>query len=352
MLPILVGIEGSMLSSRELELFTRWQPAGYILFSRNIIDHELCRELCDDLQSLSEHHAIIAIDQEGGRVVRTADIGLNLPSASALAATKDAHQISIAAHYTARMLLDLGVNCNLAPVLDAGSSRSNALPDRCWGSESQAITSYAGIWNRELQRNGVRSCGKHFPGMGGACSDPHFELPILKGSREDFLSEAAIPFTALMPELPSIMMAHILLPDIDTELPSSLSPSIVQQLLRNQLGYEGLVMTDDLCMGAISTLYSPAQSAAMALLAGCDLPLLCHEVVQHLDAVAKSIESLPEHVLDSACERIERYSMLCETAPPMPFIAWRDFQRSCAAFHTSISPTQSVRAAASPVESY
>ena len=353
MLPVIAGIEGTVLTARERELFTRLQPAGYILFTRNIVDYEFARELTDELRALTEGPdvPIIAIDQEGGRVVRTADIDVRHPSAAELAATESSHLITQAAWYNAQCLYTLGVNTNFAPVLDIGSAHANALPSRCWGYDSQSVTTHGGVWNRAHLRAGIATCGKHFPGMGAAECDPHFDLPVLHGSCDSFLMGAAIPFNALMPELPSMMIAHLLIPEIDPELPTSLSPALVQQFLRDRLGYEGVVFTDDLCMGAIAKRYTPAESAALALRAGCDLPLICHNVCDHLEAAAEAILSLPQHILQAAGARIERFRMGLHTRPPMPFIQWREYLADLRNFNAQV-PALSGPTPGSPVQNY
>lgn len=353
MLPIIAGIEGPVLTARERELFARLQPAGYILFTRNIVDYELTRELTDELRALTTgpDAPVIAIDQEGGRVVRTADIFVKLPSAAELAATGSSHLITQAAWYNAQCLYTLGVNTNFAPVLDIGSVHANALPSRCWGYDSQSVTTHAGVWNRAHVRAGIATCGKHFPGMGAAECDPHFDLPVLHGTRDSFLQDAAIPFNALMPELPSMMIAHLLIPEIDAELPTSLSPALVQGFLRDQLGYEGVVFTDDLCMGAIAKRYSPAESAALALLAGCDLPLICHDACEHLEAAAEAISRLPQAVLQAVETRVERFRMGLHTRPPMPFIQWREYLADVREFNSKV-PALSSQMPGSPVQDY
>lgn len=353
MLPVIAGVEGIILTERERELFTRLQPAGYILFSRNITDYELTRELTDELRrlTLGPDEPVIAVDQEGGRVVRTAGIDVCLPSASALAATQSEHIITQAAYYNAQCLYTLGVNTNFAPVLDLASTRTNALPGRCWGSDTQDVISWAGVWNRSFVRRGLMSCGKHFPGMGAAEVDPHFSLPVIRGDKDAFLQEAAIPFTALMPELPSLMIAHIMLPDIDAQLPSSLSPALVQGFLREQLGYDGVVFTDDLCMGAIANHYSPAQSVALALRAGCDLPLVCHHAVEHLESIAEAVAQLPATLLEDVERRISRFRMMLTSMPPMRFIEWREYLKDVAAFTASV-PEVDPSAPPSPVLDY
>ncbi len=353
MLPLIAGIEGVTLSPRERELFSRLQPAGYILFSRNISDYEFTRELTDELRALTQgpYDPIIAIDQEGGRVVRTAALGLHLPSASALAAADDPHLIRLAAHYCARGLHSMGINTNFAPVLDLASPHANALPSRCWGAGSQEVISRAGEWNRTLYRGGIMTCGKHFPGMGEATCDPHHDLPLLHGTRDSFLTEASIPFTALMPELPSLMVAHLLIPEMDAQLPTSLSPELVQGFLRDQLGYEGVVFTDDLCMGAIAQRYSPAQSVPLALRAGCDLPLVCHGAAEQLDAIATAVATLPPTLLAEVEERVNRFRLQIAQAPCMTFLEWNDYLRDCTAFCARV-PEPDTAAPGSPVQDY
>ena len=335
MLPLIVGIEGPVLSERERRLFTQLQPAGYILFTRNITDYELCRELTDELRRLTRDgdEPIIAIDQEGGRVVRTADIGVQLPSAAALTAKGDQHLIRQAALYNAAGLHTLGVNTVFGPVLDMASRHANALPGRCWGRDAEQVISNAGVWNRQMRQRDIATCGKHFPGMGEAESDPHLDLPVLHGTTNDFLTGAAIPFNALAPELPSVMIAHLLIPEIDPDLPTSLSPALIRDFLRRQLGYEGVVFTDDLCMGAIAARYTPEQSVPLALCAGCDLPLVCHHVCDRLEDIAAAIErEVPRTVRREAEERIMNFRFFCHTESAMSFLQWNDYLRHTADF--------------------
>ena len=356
MLPLIAGIEGTTLSAHECELFARYRPAGYILFSRNIADYEQVRELTNSLRRLytgGEEQPIISIDQEGGRVVRTGALGVQLPSAAALAATGSSHMIRQAAHYTARCLHSLGINTDLAPVLDMASSHANALSGRCWGKESQGVISHAGVWNRTMFRQGVMTCGKHFPGMGGAGVDPHFDLPTLPTTREQFMEEATIPFLTLMPELPSLLLAHLMVPAMDAEFPTSLSPVMICDFLRRQLGYDGVVFTDDLCMGAISRQYSPAHAAQLALQAGADAPLICHDACTHLEAAAAAISELPAQTLHDAEQRLERFRRLIPAPlPPMSYLAWRDYLRDLQAFCARVPEPQQPEQPASPVQSY
>lgn len=349
MLPLIVGIEGTQLSERERTLFSRLQPIGYILFSRNIADPEETRELTDSLRRITvgPHAPIIAVDQEGGRVVRTLGIGLPFPSAAALAATRDTHLIEQAALMMARCLYALGINTDLAPVLDLSTAHTNALGGRCWGNNTQDVISYAGLWNRVLTRRGILTCGKHFPGMGEACCDPHYALPAIATSRDDFLNDGpATPFATLMPELDSVMVAHVLATALDTALPASLSPCVVQGFLREQLGYEGMVMTDDLCMGAIAAMFSPEEAAHLAILAGCDASLLCHGAVELLEPVAEALRDVPGELLQRAEDRIEHFRRLIPNPlPPPPFLIYREFsadlRRFCSRFAEIAPPPDS-----------
>ncbi len=355
MLPLIVGLESTRLTEKERELFSRWQPAGYILFSRNIEQRDQCLELCLSLHDLpreSPHAPIIAIDQEGGRVVRTSALGLELPSAHDLGGLRDDALITEAAHVTALSLLALGVNTNFAPVLDLSSPQSKALPARCWGGDSDAVISYAGVWNREMQRLGMMSCGKHFPGLGEAALDPHVALPTLRGTRDDFLAVASVPFMALMPELPSLMIAHIALPDMDEQLPSSLSPVLVEDFLRSQLGYQGLIFTDDLCMGAITERYGLAEAAWLAIEAGCDLPLICHDVVGVLDAVGERLRGLSEERHACIARRVAEYCERMSSPPPYTdHLMWKQLLRRAHALHARCSGS-SAEGTDSPVFSY
>lgn len=284
-LPCIIGIHGTALTTEESEAIHRFQPAGFVLFSRNIETPEQTRELTDNLRALCRHTPVIAIDQEGGRVVRTAHLGLNLPSARSLRLSGNSAHIAESAAIIAETLKLLGINLDFAPVLDIchDETAANALPGRCWGTNARDVTSHAGMFNANLNHYGIATCGKHFPGMGAASSDPHNTLPVIQLTLSDLLEKELPPFMALLPALPSIMTAHVLFPAIDAELPATLSRRIVTGLLRNQLGYDRIIFTDDLCMGAITEQFGVADAAAMAIDAGCDLPLLCHDPLPWLD---------------------------------------------------------------------
>lgn len=312
MLPVLIGIDGFEVNAGEEEAIRRLQPAGFILFSRNMGSVEQVGRLTARLRELSAHHPVIAVDQEGGRVVRTAALGLNLPSPASLARRGGFSGVVELASVTAVALRCLGVNMNFAPVLDIchDPEAPNALPGRCWGTSVRDVISYGGVYSSNLRRGGVQSCGKHFPGMGRARSDPHFSLPVIDLDERELFETDMLPFLALCPELPGIMSAHIMLPRIDPEYPATLSRLVIRNLLRDRLGFRGVAFTDDLCMGAIAARYAPDEAALLSLKAGCDLPLICHEPLPWLDGLASRLDGLDPYERDDSGKRVER---LCDS---------------------------------------
>ncbi len=306
---LVLGIAGPELSRDEAALFRKLQPAGYILFTRNIVTAQQTRKLTDDLRDLSSELPIISIDQEGGRVTRTKEIAPAAPSAPALAALGDMGKIADAAVLTGELLRMLGFNLNFAPVLDLDHfpEAQNALRGRCWGRDAQRVISYAGHWNRWMRKRSIAGCAKHFPACGRAQSDPHHDLPSSPATIEELLREDVIPYTALMPELDAIMLAHVEFPNIDPDFPASLSPRIIRRFLRDQLGFDRhLVLTDDLDMGAITRRYGRGPDVKLAIEAGNDLALICHRN-DTAELAATAIAELPHWMTEEARDRVEGF---------------------------------------------
>jgi beta-N-acetylhexosaminidase len=316
---LLLGVKGTELSSEEAVLFRKLRPAGFILFTRNIATPEQVRKLTDDLRELSYDDPILGIDQEGGRVTRTAGIAPACPSAAAFAAKPDWEHIARAGEATADLLRMLGLNLNFAPVLDLDHfpETQNALRQRCWGRDPQDVIDRAGMWNRWTRKRGMLGCGKHFPACGRAMSDPHEDLPFSHATKEEMMREDVIPYTALMPELDAVMLAHVMFPEIDSEFPASLSKRIVTGWLRDQLGFDKhLVMTDDLDMGAIMNRYGRGEDVKLAIAAGNDLAMICHRT-ETAETAAKAIAELPLGVRDDARARVEAFRK--KLSPPTQF---------------------------------
>lgn len=350
----MLGLSGPEITPAEADSFTRLQPAGYILFTRNITSPIQTRRLTEELRALSHEEPIIAIDQEGGRVTRTRDIAPAAPSAPTLAARGDYGSIADAGVLTGELLALLGFNLNLAPVLDLDHhpDHQNALRGRCWGRDPQQVINYAGHWNRWMRKRRIACCAKHFPACGRALSDPHHDLPSSPATLADLLAEDVIPYTALMPELDAIILAHVEFPQIDPQFPASLSPRIIRKFLRDQLGFDHhLVLTDDLDMGAIRTRYGRGQDAKLAIEAGNDLAMICHDI-HTADDAARAIATLPHSILDDAWKRVERFRRKkIHTPPPWSDAKWEKTCHSLATLAAAFNDTDDPPAA-SPVADY
>ena len=306
---LLLGVRGPEIAPDEAAMFRKLQPAGFILFGRNIVSPDQTRRLTDDLRHFTLNEPILAIDQEGGRVTRTKDIAPSLPSANAFAAKDDPLLSARGGVLTGDQLRLLGFNLNFAPVLDLDHhpELQNSLRGRCWGRDSQRVIDHAGQWNRWMRKRGIASCAKHFPACGRALSDPHFDLPSSDATFSDLLKEDIIPYTALMPELDAVMLAHVLFPAIDPDHPSSLSKRMITGFLRGQLGFDHhLVLTDDLDMGAIADRYPDNSDVVAAIEAGNDLAMICHRTERAEDAAAR-LGSLSPSLVADAEKRLKRF---------------------------------------------
>ncbi len=218
-------------------------------------------------------------------------------------------QIARAGEATAGLLRMLGLNLNFAPVLDLDHfpGLQNALRGRCWGRDSQDVIDRAGMWNRWTRKRGMLSCGKHFPAGGRAESDPHMGLPFCDATMEEMMLEDVIPYTALMPELDAVMLAHVMFPRVDADFPASLSKRIVTGWLRGQLGFDKhLVMTDDLDMGAATARYGRAEAVSLAIAAGNDVAMICHDT-DSAEVAAEAIGQLPLAMRDDARVRLAKF---------------------------------------------
>ena len=354
MTPFVLGIGGTTLSAAEVALFTRLRPFGYILFSRNIESAAQTRALTDHLRSLSYDDPLIAIDQEGGRVTRTAALAPAAPSATELAAHGVPHLIAQAGCLNADLLRLLGINLNFAPVLDLDHhpGLANSLRARCWGRDPQRVIDHAGMWNRWHRKRGIATCGKHFPACGRATTDPHHDLPVSDATVADLLAEDVIPYTALMPELDAVMLAHVLFPSIDPGLPASLSPRIIDGFLRRQLGFDHhVVLTDDLDMGAIADRFPDNRDVTAALAAGNDLALICHRPERAAEA-AGLLDSVPSWQLADSGKRLLRLRKKLKGPLKWSDSAWEKCCGDLAKLRDEVPVLEIGGEAASPVADY
>jgi len=315
---LLVGVPGAELDSESARLFRQIQPGGFILFGRNIKSPQQLRKLIDDLRDLSSAEPIITIDQEGGRVSRLKLIGNEPPNAQQLRDCGNLDLIRRHGDITGRILRIFGFNLDLCPVLDISfdDEADNSLRGRCYGRDVAEVIEKSSAFNEALRATGVMSCGKHFPGYASAGLDPHHELPRIERSKELMEEHELAVFRHFANSVDSMMIGHIAVSGLDAlNRPASLSPVIIRDLLRKDMGFEGLVMTDDLDMGAILNHYGFDETMRLGIEAGNDMLMICHRIEMAASA-KKAIDTMGKK-LDEGLEAMAR----CKSrlAPPTPF---------------------------------
>ena len=324
---ILTGVPGKELELKAAKLFRKVQPGGFILFGRNIESATQLRKLIDDLRELSAVEPIITIDQEGGRVSRLRLIGNEPPNAQQLRNKDDVDLIRQHGDITGRLLRVFGFNLDLCPVLDISfdDNADNSLRGRCYGKTVEQVVRNAGAFNAAMRKQGIASCGKHFPGYSAAKSDAHYELPRIDRSREELDRNELAVFRSFIgmgasPEPPivdSMMICHGWYPCFEPKrTPASLSYQVVTELLRDEMSFEGLVMTDDLDMGAILNEYGLEETIRLAIAAGNDLAMICHRIPE-IEQVQRILGTLPRDQIDRAQETVARFKK--KLAPPHEF---------------------------------
>ena len=323
---ILTGVPGKELDSQAERLFWRVQPGGFILFARNIESPAQLRKLIDDLRGLSEIEPIITIDQEGGRVSRLRLIGNEPPNAQQLRDKNDIDLIRRHGDITGRLLRLFGFNLDLCPVLDISfdDDADNSLRGRCYGRTVEQVVRNAGAFNEAMRGQGIASCGKHFPGYSAATIDAHHELPKISRTREELDREELAVFKQFVGEIDSMMTCHGWYPCFEPDRkPATLSHRVVTQLLREEMGFDGLIMTDDLDMGAILNEYGLDETIRLAIAAGNDLAMICHRIPE-IENVYRILGALPRDQIDRALANVACFKK--KLAPPGEFseTAFRD----------------------------
>ena len=316
---ILCGVPGKELDAASAELFRRVQPGGFILFGRNIESAPQLRKLIDDLRDLSGTEPIITIDQEGGRVSRLRLIGSEPPNAQQLRDKDDVDLIRRHGDITGRLLRVFGFNLDLCPVLDISfdDNADNSLRGRCYGKTVEQVVRNAGAFNDAMRKQGIASCGKHFPGYSAAKSDAHYELPRIDRTREELDQNELAVFRKFIDKVDSMMICHGWYPSLESQkTPASLSRRVITELLRDEFVFDGLVMTDDLDMGAILNGYSLEQTIRLAIGAGNDLTMICHRIPE-IENVQRILGTLPRDQIDRALSSVARFKK--KIAPPHEF---------------------------------
>ncbi|ODU10364.1 MAG: hypothetical protein ABS84_03010 [Rubrivivax sp. SCN 71-131] len=270
---VMVDIEGTSLDAATAAFLRRERIRAVCLFRRNLGSEAEIRQLTTELRQAMGEGALIAMDQEGGSVARATCLPA-APAAMALGAIGDERLAEQVGAAVARGLRHLGVNWNFAPVVDVNNNPANpVIAERSFGSDPQAVARLAGAWMRGAAREGVACCVKHFPGHGDTHVDSHHALPRVDKSLPALRALELVPFVALAAHAPAVMTAHIVYPQLDAERPATLSPVLLDGVLRGELAYDGVVITDALMMKAVHERWGPARAAVMALAAGADMPL-------------------------------------------------------------------------------
>lgn len=279
----MVGLPGTDLDESTRELIADYGIHNFIIFRRNVRDKRQLAGLCRALREFCIQNdlpaPIIAVDHEGGSVCRLPESFTVLPSAREIGDSADPE--AMIKDYTAvsvRELMEVGINMNLAPVLDVcPRGEGYFMESRCLGGDPVRVAELGSLLVRESRKRGLVSCGKHFPGLGSAVLDPHRYLPVISRTEERIKNEDLLPFRkAAENGLSAFMTSHVLYKGLDPGRPATLSPFIVSNLLRDFLGFQGLVISDDLEMGAIEEEQTVAEASVKALKAGIDLLLICH----------------------------------------------------------------------------
>ncbi len=335
---LFIGLPGTQLDAETREIIEYVQPGGIIIFGRNVHSPEQLRQLLDGIRALLEVEPLFGIDQEGGLVDRLRKISTPMPSARTIRQHGDLAGARTLGRVTGETLRILGFNMNFAPVMsimtDERDLLSNGLYSRSFGRSPGEVLGYSTVYLRGLQSAGCLGCLKHFPGIGSGEVDSHEEMPVVHLSHDDLIAKDLAPYIELFQRaddrVRAVMISHGGFPDIDLQRgvaggliePASLNYGIVTELLRDELGFKHLVVTDDLEMGAISRHCEIEDAARRAFLAGEDMLLICSRtdiIKRGFDALlqAATDKEITRERLDASLQRIASFKS--QAQPPLHF---------------------------------
>jgi beta-N-acetylhexosaminidase len=323
-----VGFDGADAASAPLAALQDFAPGALVLFGRNVAAAAALQPLVAELRALASPPPLIMIDQEGGTVARLRAGVAQLPSAMALGATNDVTLTEELGTLLGRDLARLGISVNLAPVADLAGRSPNALGTRAYGDDPAQVAAFAGAFARGLGRGGVAPTLKHFPGHGATADDSHVVLPRVAADALALRRRDLAPFAQLIAEraAPLIMTAHVVVEAFDAQRPATLSRAVLQAVLRDELGFDGVIVTDCLEMDAVAAQVGTVRGAVEALAAGADLLLISHrlELAQAAaEAVGAAVRdgSIPFERLRDAHARVmglrRRYARLDPYTGPL-----------------------------------
>ncbi|MBR2216366.1 MAG: glycoside hydrolase family 3 protein [Selenomonadaceae bacterium] len=280
---VMVGVTGTEISDTDRYLLRQFHIGGIILFDRNIIGHEQTQTLLQNLQAYAAGQEakqkiplLVAIDEEGGRVARGRDVITPPPSQQEIGAVGDPELARNWAKSTAKELKGLGINVNFAPVADVGTG-----DNRFYSADPTMVATLVNSAAAGYEEEKLIYTLKHFPGIGKGLVDSHQEVSAVTSSGDTLKREDILPFKTVIENHPAanffIMVSHLIYPALDEENSASISPKIMQDLLRGELGYQGVIITDDMAMGAVAKHETMRQLGVRAVQAGADIVLICHE---------------------------------------------------------------------------
>lgn len=322
---LIIGFDGEEFSSKLKDLLLEIRPGGIILFKRNVSGGpkqvasliNACRNLA---ASEFDHRLLVAIDQEGGTVKRLAPPFSQFPGQRELAEKMSAEQVREIGAAGARELSAVGINFNLAPVLDICTDpEANFMADRSFGSDPDTAAEYGKAIIDGHAEHGVLTCLKHFPGIGDTHLDPHYDLPTVNHSLERMRRFEMKSFGRVIKHgAAAVMTSHIRYPGLDPEWPATFSKTIITDLLRDELGFNGLVLTDDMEMGALVKHFPIGEAVVKSIAAGSDLALICHKkerILSAKNALVKAVNSgyISRQRINESLERFERMQELIKT---------------------------------------
>lgn len=309
----MIGIPSAVLDDETKYLLEQIMPGAIILFARNIVSPQQVKKLIDDINTFLGYRPLISIDQEGGIVSRLREGFSVSPGSMALTAVNDPACVYEVSRILAREMKTIGINWNLAPVVDINCNPKNpGIGVRSYSDSIDKVIENSKQFVNAMHEEGVMTCLKHFPGKGRVSVDAHIDLPVLDINEKELMEFELRPFRELACE--SIMPSHIYIPSIQTDKePASLSYEVLTGLARQKLGYNGVLVSDDLSMGGVSNYYSPEQAMIMSLKAGMDVLTFCHDplvqvrVYNYLCSIVKKDETVYERVSESFT-RIEKFT--------------------------------------------
>jgi beta-N-acetylhexosaminidase len=350
-----IGLTGTALTDLERRLIRDVAPYAVILFGRNIESPRQLRELVAEIKSMARRPPVFMIDEEGGRVDRLRSLIPGLPSAQAFAEGEDAAKMAAWAGRVIGMALRFfDIEVDLAPVVDVrGAEPAKGLERRTFSDDSETVAELAGAFMRGLHGTGTASCLKHFPGIGHGTADSHYGATIIDSSPEELFAHDLVPFGRLAGEAGAVMVGHGTYPQIDPGTPATLSRRITTELLRGTLHFDGLAVSDDMEMHAVSDLGAYESIADRAVLAGNDVIMFgshierVPDLKRHLRALAETDPAFRAR-FDEAVAHGERYRAHIErlrAAAPPPVRHFDDLIDEAERFVEELNRTRSPREA-------